>query len=524
MASNTLNLNLYKKDPTIDGNDTFNIKTMLNDNWDKIDTEVAKKANQLDFNSHSRDSISHITAAERTTWNGKAEKTYVDDQIALVTSTGIPKLVTYTYDLYATTDNQIKFEIPYENYNSNTDTLIVELSGIDVPETFYTKTNPVVNPDKTITKGYITLAEGRPKDSYLKMRILKNVPIGPDGAISGRVMAIDSIPQDRIQGLVDLNNNFASHRADYMLQVPYAGVTTGTANTYAIVTPTITTLKAGMAVSLKFNVDSTGVSTLNWCGLGAKGIKKSNGTDVTNLKATGIYTLRYDGTNFILQGEGGSGNATASDLLSGKTASTDAGDIVGTMINNTNAGIAITPGTTDQAITQGYVDGALGSIKVKGDANLVASNIKKGLSVFGVVGTYIGGVVTGTVTSVNSNQSITFATNNGNILGSCVSEYVTVSGLSFKPDYILIREEYTGDPNTVYGTTTYSSLFHFMSGSSKGHEQYTSILVEGGGKSTNRLVIGEPGVTTAAYVNSTGFLLPVGNVNTFKWLAVKFSQ
>lgn len=37
MASNTSNLGLLKKDPLTDGKDTFNIRTMLNDNWDKID-------------------------------------------------------------------------------------------------------------------------------------------------------------------------------------------------------------------------------------------------------------------------------------------------------------------------------------------------------------------------------------------------------------------------------------------------------------------------------------------------------
>ena len=40
MASYTPNLNLLKKDPVADGNDFFNIKTMLNDNWDKIDESV----------------------------------------------------------------------------------------------------------------------------------------------------------------------------------------------------------------------------------------------------------------------------------------------------------------------------------------------------------------------------------------------------------------------------------------------------------------------------------------------------
>ncbi len=47
MASNTPNLNLLKKDPATDGNDTFNIQTMLNDNWDKIDTAFANVPEQI---------------------------------------------------------------------------------------------------------------------------------------------------------------------------------------------------------------------------------------------------------------------------------------------------------------------------------------------------------------------------------------------------------------------------------------------------------------------------------------------
>ena len=37
MASNTENLDLLKKNPSTDGSDTFNIQTMLNENWEKID-------------------------------------------------------------------------------------------------------------------------------------------------------------------------------------------------------------------------------------------------------------------------------------------------------------------------------------------------------------------------------------------------------------------------------------------------------------------------------------------------------
>lgn len=43
MAENTDRYGLLKKNPETDGNDTFNIKTMLNDNWDKLD-QAAKKS------------------------------------------------------------------------------------------------------------------------------------------------------------------------------------------------------------------------------------------------------------------------------------------------------------------------------------------------------------------------------------------------------------------------------------------------------------------------------------------------
>ena len=49
----------------------------------------------------------------------------------------------------------------------------------------------------------------------------------------------------------------------------------------------------------------------------------------------------------------------------------------------------ITPGTTNQtAVSSGYYTG--GVITVKGDSNLVAGNIKSGVSIFGVSGTYVG--------------------------------------------------------------------------------------------------------------------------------------
>lgn len=63
MGSYTKNMNLYKADPVADANDTFNIKKMLNDNWDKIDEKTTTTVEEAlkDFDRLS------LTAGNRTT-------------------------------------------------------------------------------------------------------------------------------------------------------------------------------------------------------------------------------------------------------------------------------------------------------------------------------------------------------------------------------------------------------------------------------------------------------------------------
>ena len=175
-----------------------------------------------------------------------------------------------------------------------------------------------------------------------------------------------------------------AHKADYTLQVPFA-TTAGSANAYTVSTdPALPSLVAGVAITVKFHVQNTGASTLNWNSKGAKPIKKANGSNVAsgNLKANGVYTLRFDGVNFILQGSDAAGDATPADVLSGKTFSSDQDtELVGTMPNRGE--IILTPGTSQKAIPAGYHNG-LGY--VAGDANLVADNIAGGKSIFGVTG------------------------------------------------------------------------------------------------------------------------------------------
>ena len=80
-----------------------------------------------------------------------------------------------------------------------------------------------------------------------------------------------------------------------------------------------------------------------------------------------------------------------------------------------------TPGTSDQNIASGqYLSGAQ---TIKGDANLVAGNIKSGVSIFGVTGTYAGGGSSGGSGNNNveayaitdTNPSVSFKTTSGTI-------------------------------------------------------------------------------------------------------------
>ena len=78
------------------------------------------------------------------------------------------------------------------------------------------------------------------------------------------------------------------------------------------------------------------------------------------------------------------GDAVASDVLSSKTFINSTGEtITGTMVNRGGAQ-TITPGTSDKTLNSGYYSG---NITVKGDSNLIASNIVSGKSIFGVSGT-----------------------------------------------------------------------------------------------------------------------------------------
>ena len=75
------------------------------------------------------------------------------------------------------------------------------------------------------------------------------------------------------------------------------------------------------------------------------------------------------------------GNAVAGDILDGKIGWVDGQEITGSMPDIGQQ--ILTPGTSDQLITLGYHNG---TGYVHGDTNLISSNIKSGVSIFGVNG------------------------------------------------------------------------------------------------------------------------------------------
>lgn len=78
--------------------------------------------------------------------------------------------------------------------------------------------------------------------------------------------------------------------------------------------------------------------------------------------------------------------AAAADILKDKTAYVNGQKVTGT-ITSTNAQ-TITPTTTNQTVNGNTF--LAGAITVVGDANLLAENIKSGVTIFGVTGTYTG--------------------------------------------------------------------------------------------------------------------------------------
>lgn len=87
MASNTSNLNLLKKDPFTDGKDTFNIRTMLNENWDKIDEAHGQTNARIDSLKTVLDNVGNLHVWEKCLYSYSVENSQNKTRVSLTTNT-----------------------------------------------------------------------------------------------------------------------------------------------------------------------------------------------------------------------------------------------------------------------------------------------------------------------------------------------------------------------------------------------------------------------------------------------------
>lgn len=115
--------------------------------------------------------------------------------------------------------------------------------------------------------------------------------------------------------------------------------------------------------------------------------------------------IRAGVTDFAVNGTfTADATATAAKILSGATAGINGSMVTGTIPDKTSSATVYTVSTVDQAISIGYTDGAMGSVKVKGEAALLATNLLLSTVIGPVTGTAKGLCVAGTNVIVSTSS------------------------------------------------------------------------------------------------------------------------
>ena len=321
----------------------------------------------------------------------KQDISYLKDNIGGTGSgggTGSVKLVQHSYDISLSGSTK-KVNIPYERYSSVTDTLKVYVNGLAIQNDQYQITDPVEH-DGVVTNGYIMLNIERPAGTIVRIEVWKNVPSGEEGAVNGNIIARNTLPLDRIIGLNDftsqLNNNKyevaggtataitlnmpSTLKDGYWKKFIASGDNGGTPTTingksvYKVGTTNPPRFKKDRPYEVYYNAakncfflkaSATGTTSADKV-LAGETFSTENDTDLSgtmpnkgavtsNLNCGGSYTIpkgyhngngRVTATSLSSQT---SANATAKDIMNGKTAWVNGSKITGTATIDSFGGI-----------------------------------------------------------------------------------------------------------------------------------------------------------------------------------------
>ena len=185
----------------------------------------------------------------------------------------------------------------------------------------------------------------------------------------------------------------------------------------------------------------------------------------------------------------------------------------------TKAAQTYTPGTANQTIAAGqYLNGAQ---TIKGDANLIPANILSGKSIFGVAGNVVAGkrFASGR-TEIDLNVQKTFRRNLLTHNLTSRHYYIAVSGLTFKPNFIIVRAIYGGNRKEIQTTIYAQSFYAYDSWFDDSCCTSVNTTDEDGSISVSSFTFNAN--AEDGYVNSSGFCLPLGSYSSYNlaaWIA-----
>lgn len=416
MATNTELLGLLKKDSILDADDTFNIETMLNQNWDKIDEKFREKI---------FDNENFGLRINKETDNIEYFNTELDQWIEVKSGSGDMPFQSHKISLNVETDGQTEFRISLNGFNPAVDFYMIFQNRTFLENNDYSIVKNAANYN-------VVLSQGVSVGTTLSMIVIKgNVIVGTIGEIPsastterGLVALTNELGDSEdlavtqkgfkteIEKVFQVGNNTKKNMVDALLSVD-SKLPITKENTWGEVVDSVSSITKFVGGTATKDDVRTG-----------KTIQTENGV------VTGIFTS--DAT------------ATAPQILSGQTAYVKGNKVTGTIASKTAQ--TYTPKTTAQTITSGqYLSGTQ---TIAGDANLIASNIISGKSIFGIGGTAtiasMGGssFASGTPTSAGDIYAIDTTGTSRNAYG------YKVTGLNFKPKYIVLYADYDGSSVT----------------------------------------------------------------------------